>query len=219
MLVDASVARSFAVLGWTRHLVQVADGTILVAEGVHGRHPDDASELRRIRGALRRQAEQAEFGSGLARRAFAAVRGLDQLLALASPELTVLTLNPAEFGLAVRLQSRRAEDRKWRQALGARTRRLDAGESASVAIAQGRSVTFASDDDDALAVWQGLTGAPGRRTRHLLWQLVADGIVKEHDAREAYHLLQTDDLHCIGGPAWEARGRWAWRGPGRADGV
>jgi hypothetical protein len=202
MLVDASVARSFAVVGWTRHLVQVAGGAVLVAEGVHGRHPDDASELRRIRDALRRQADQAEFGSGLARRAYAAVRGLDQLLALASPELTVLTLNHEEFGLAVRLQSRRPEDRAWRRALGARARRLDAGESASVAIAAGRSVTFASDDEDALAVWKGLTGAPGRRTRHLLWQLVADGIVREHDAKAAYHLLQTDDLHSIGGPGW-----------------
>jgi hypothetical protein len=219
MLVDASVARSFAVLGWTRQLVQVADGTILVAEGVHGRLPDDASELRRIRGALRRQAEQADFGSDLARRAFAAVRGLDQLLALVPPELTVLTLNSAEFGLAVRLQSRRPQDRTWRRALGARTRRLDAGESASVAIALGRSATFASDDEDALAVWKGLTGAPGRRTRDLLWQLVADGIVKEHDARAAYHLLQTDDLHNIGGPRWEARGGGAWRDPGGGEGV
>ncbi|MGH3191028.1 MAG: hypothetical protein ACRDOL_28040 [Streptosporangiaceae bacterium] len=202
MLVDVSVARSFAVIGWTRQLVQVADGTVLVADGVHGRHPGDVSELRRIRGALRQQAEQAEFGSGLARRAFAAVRGLDELLALASPELTVLTLNAEELGLAVRLRSLLPEDRSWRRTLGARSRRLGAGEAASVAIAMGRSVTFASDDEDALAVWKGLTGAPGRRTRHLLWQLVADGIVTESDAREAYHLLQADDLHAIGGPPW-----------------
>jgi hypothetical protein len=202
MLVDASVARSFAVIGWTRQLVQVADGTVLVADGVHGREPGDVSELRRIRGALRRRAEQAEFGSGLARRAFAAVRGLDELLALVSPELTVLALNAEEFGLAVRLHSLRPEDRGWRRVLGARSRRLGAGEAASLAIALGRSVTFASDDEDALAIWKGLAGAPGRRTRHLLWQLAADGIVAESDARKAYHLLQTDDLHAIGGPPW-----------------
>ena len=36
MLVDASVARSFAVVGWTGHLLQLCGGTILVADGVHG---------------------------------------------------------------------------------------------------------------------------------------------------------------------------------------
>jgi hypothetical protein len=49
MLIDASVARSFAVIGWTGHLLSLVGATILVADGVHGQHPDDPSELRGIR--------------------------------------------------------------------------------------------------------------------------------------------------------------------------
>src|SRR5260370_6003994 len=79
MLVDASVARSFAVIGWTHQLLEVCDGTILVADGEHGRHPGDPSELRSIRAAMQRQADQAGPGSGLASRAVAAVHGPDQL--------------------------------------------------------------------------------------------------------------------------------------------
>ncbi len=143
MLVDASVARSFAVVGWTRQLLEVAGGTILVADTVHGVDPDDPSELRHIRAALCRQAEDAGLGSGRAGRALSAVQGLDQLLALSTRELTVLALNDDELALAIRLQSRRAEDRAWRHSLGAKARRLDASESASIAIAVSRSLYFA----------------------------------------------------------------------------
>lgn len=202
MLVDASVARSFAVVGWTRYLLQVAGGTVLVADSVHGAYEDDPSELCRIRSALQRQADDAGLGSGRASRALAAAHGLDQLLALAPNELTVLTLNDDELKLAVRLQSRRPEDRAWRHSLGAKARRLDAGESASIAIAVNRSLAFASDDEDALVLWEGLSGAPEKRTRDLLWQLVNDGSVAEPDAREVYRVLQTDDLHNLGGPPW-----------------
>ncbi|MHB1784492.1 MAG: hypothetical protein ACYCTE_17745 [Acidimicrobiales bacterium] len=114
----------------------------------------------------------------------------------------MLTLNDDELKLAVRLQSRRLEDREWRHSLGAKARRLDAGESASIAIAATRSLGFASDDEDALTLWEALTGAPGRRTRDLLLQLVTDGIADEDDARAVHHLLQSDDLHNLGGPAW-----------------
>ncbi len=82
MLVDASVARSFGVVGWSHHLLQVCGGTVLIADGVHGAEPEDPSELRRIRAALLRQADQAGLGSGVASRALAAAAGLDQLLAL-----------------------------------------------------------------------------------------------------------------------------------------
>jgi hypothetical protein len=75
VLVDASVARSFAVIGWTRHLLQLSGGTILVADGVHGADPDDPSELRRIRRALQREADGAGLGSGRASRALSAVQG------------------------------------------------------------------------------------------------------------------------------------------------
>jgi hypothetical protein len=202
VLVDASVARSFAVVGWTRQLLEVSAGTILVADTVHGVYPDDPSELRRIRSALQRQAEDAGLGSGRAGRALSAVQGLDELLALSSEDLTVLSLDTDEWELAVRLQSRRPEDRAWRHSLGAKARRLDAGESASIAIAMSRSLTLASDDEDALTLWEALSGTPGRRTRDLLLQLTADGFVAEPDAREVYRVLQTDDLHNLGGPPW-----------------
>jgi hypothetical protein len=202
MLVDASVARSFAVVGWSHHLLQVCGGTVLVADGVHGAEPDDPSELRRIRAALERQADQAGRGSGIASRALAAIQGLDQLLALGPDQLCVLTLNDDELKLAVSLQSRRPEDREWRHSIGAKARRLDAGESASIAIAATRSLEFASDDEDALIVWEALTGAPGRRTRDLFLQLVNHGVVDEDDARAIYQLLQSDDLHNLGGPSW-----------------
>jgi hypothetical protein len=202
MLVDASVARSFAVVGWTRHLLEVCGGTILVADGVHGQHPDGPSELRGIRAALQRQADQADPGSGLVSRALAAVQGLDQLLALRPGELTVVVLNKDELELAIRLQSRRPDDRAWRQSLGAKARRLDAGESASIAIAARRSLAFASDDEDALTLWAALTSSPGHRTRDLLRLLVSSRIVQEHDARDVYNRLQADDLHNLGGPPW-----------------
>lgn|GEM_PF-1952973 len=206
MLVDASVARSFAVIGWTRHLLQLSGGTILVADGVHGANPDDPSELRRIRKALHREAYGAGLGSGRASRALSAVHGLDELLELDSGKLTVLTLNDNEMKLAVRLQSRRLEDRAWRHAHGAKARRLDAGESASIAIALSRSYAFASDDDDALTLWQALSGRSGWRTCDLLHQLVSEAVVSEHEARDMYHLLQNDDLHNLGGPPWELEG-------------
>ena len=202
MLVDASVARSFAVIGWTGRLVTVCGGAVLVADGVHGKEARDPSELRRIRVGLQRQADQASPGSGLASRAITALQGLDELLALGPHELTVLALDGGELELAVRLQSRRQEDREWRHSLGARARRLDAGESASIAIAARRSLPFASDDEDALTLWKALTGSAGRRTRDLLRQVAASGAVTDDDAREVYHLLQTDDLHNLGGPPW-----------------
>lgn len=206
MLVDASAARSFAVVGWTRYLLELSGGTILVADGVHGAEPDDPSELRRIRRALQREADDAGLGSGRSSRALSAVQGLDELLALDSSGLTVLTLSGDEVELAVRLQSRRPEDRAWRHSFGAKARRLDAGESASIAIALTRSRGFASDDDDALILWEALSGAPGWRTRDLLHKLVSKGVVAEQEARDVYHLLQTDDLHDLGGPPWKLQG-------------
>lgn len=168
MLVDSSVARSVAVIGWARQLIQLCGGSILVADGVHSQQPGAPSELRNICNALQRQADQATAGSGLASRAVAAGHGPDQLLCLTADELIVVTLNNDVFEFAVRLQSRRQEDREWRHSLGARARRLDAGESASIAIAASRSLGFAGDDEDALTLWKALTGSAGNRTHDLL---------------------------------------------------
>ena len=202
MLVDASVARSFAVVGWARHLLQLSAGTILVADGVHGAYPCDPSELRRIREALQREVDVAGLGSGRSSRALAAVQGLDELLALGTSELSVLTPSGDEVELAVRLQSRRPEDRAWRHSLGARARRLDAGESVSIAIALTRALRFASDDDDALTLWKALSNERVWRTRDLLRELVDKGVVLEQEARHVYDVLRTDDLHNLGGPPW-----------------
>ena len=68
--------------------------------------------------------------------------------------------------------------------------------------AAGRSHAFASDDEDALMLWRALSGTPGLRTRDLLRQSVDRGLATEDEARAAYRLLQTDDLHNLGGPAW-----------------
>jgi hypothetical protein len=202
VLIDSSVARSFAVVGWTAQLLAVCSGQIRLAEGVHGLTAAQPSELRGIRDALVRQASKTGLGSGVSSRALAAAHGLDELLALGEPRLTVLALRPPELELAVRLQSRDPADRQWRHALGAKARRLDAGEAASIAIARHRSVPFASDDEDALILWRALTGTPGARTRDLLRSAAAVGACEERDARLVYRVLQTDDLHRLGGPAW-----------------
>jgi hypothetical protein len=203
VLVDSSVARSFAVVGWTLRLVAVAGGRLLLAEGVHGATAAEPSELRNIRSALARQAQEAGLGSGLSSRALAAVHGLDELLELQRPQLTVLPLDEAELNLAIRLQSRDLADREWRHSLGARSRRLDAGEAASIAIASNRSLAFASDDEDALVLWYALTSTQGLRTRDLLHRSVKAGVCEAGDARAVYYLLQSDDLHNLGGPPWQ----------------
>ena len=162
----------------------------------------EPSELRNIRDALLRQAQDAGLGSGLSSRALAAAQGLDELLAQDPAKLTVLRLEPAELQVAVRLQSRRPDDRDWRHSMGARSRRLDVGEAASIAIAANRSQAFASDDEDALVLWHYLTGTSGLRTRDLLLQLADADFVSHDDTRYCYKLLQTDDLHNLGGPPW-----------------
>jgi len=202
VLVDACVARSFAVIGWTDHLVHVAGGRIRVADGVHGLHPEDPSELRNIREALQSQAMAVGLGSGIGGKALSAAQGLDVMLALGPDRFEILQLDDDEFAFAVRLQSRKEVDREWRRGLGAKARRLDAGEAATIAIAQARSLSFASDDDDALVLWQALTGQQGLRTVDLMRQVVQDGRETEADGRAMYATLQTDDLHNLGGPPW-----------------
>lgn len=202
ILVDTSVARSFAVVGWTDHLVSLSGGCITVAEGVHGVQPGDRSELRGIRDALVVRAETAGLWSGTASRAVAAAHGLEQLLSLDPARLDVLRPRATEFAFAARLRSRRPEDRTWRKELGARFRRLDLGEAVTIAIAHNRSLAFASDDSDALVLWQALTSSAGKRTIDLLRLLVEGGEADEADARQVYELLRTDDLHRLGGPDW-----------------
>ena len=129
-------------------------------------------------------------------------RGLTSCSPWVRTDSAILQLDEEEFALAVRLQSRDEVDREWRRSLGAKARRLDSGEAASIAIATRRSMPFASDDDDALILWGALTAAPGLRTIDLMRQVVQDGRETEANGRAMYEMLQTDDLHNLGGPAW-----------------
>ncbi len=101
MLIDSSVARSFAVIGWTEHLIAICHGRIQVAESVHSQNADESSELRGIRDALIRQADKAGLGSGLSSRALAAAQGMDDLLRLSGSQLSVVAMEAAELQLAV----------------------------------------------------------------------------------------------------------------------
>ena len=47
-----------------------------------------------------------------------------------------------------------------------------------------------------------MTGSPGLRTLDLLQRAAETGPVGEGEAKTAYLILQTDDLHNLGGPAW-----------------
>ncbi len=51
-------------------------------------------------------------------------------------------------------------------------------------------------------LWGALTESAGLRTRDLLHKAVVSGFCEEHEARSFYQLLQTDDLHNLGGPPW-----------------
>lgn len=200
MLLDASVARSIAVLGWLDHLAHVVGGSVLVAHGVLG-EPHEPSELRGIRDALRREADTSAPGSGRYSRAIAAVHDIDVLLAL-PPTVMIVYPNIDEVRLAVRLTSGEADEREWRRSLGMRARRLDAGEAVSIAIAQARGLDFASDDGQALVAYAGLTGRAGVRTRDVIQMLVSDGAIEESEGRDGYRLLRENDLHLLGGPDW-----------------
>jgi hypothetical protein len=202
MLIDASVARSFAVLGWVDELAQGIGGSAYVAHGVIGAHRGEPSELLGIRNALQREAAVSRPGSGRASKALAAVQGLDRLLRAGSPTVVVLIPEPDEIQMAVRLSSREPQHRGWRCELGLRARRLDAGEAVSIAIACNRSLPFASDDEQALLAFSALARTSPCRTRDLLKLLVDKGLLDERDASEGYSFLQADELHLLGGPSW-----------------
>jgi hypothetical protein len=202
MLVDASVARSFAVLGWVEPLADAVGGSLFVAHGVLGAYPDEPSELLGIRNALQREATASGLGSGRSSKALAAVQGLNRLLSLGSPAVQVLMPDTEEIQMAARLMSAQPNHREWRRGLGLRARRLDAGEAVSIAIAHFRRLRFASDDEQALIAFEAIARRPAARTRDLIKLLVCKETLEEQEAREGYRFLQEDDLHLLGGPDW-----------------
>ncbi len=204
MLIDASVARSMAVLGWTDLLRRAMGGAVYVAHGVLA-EPDEPSELRGIRDALRREADTSRPGSGRHSRSLAAALDIDRLLG-PPPQITLLFPDKDEALMAARLVSTDPAARAWRRSLGLRARRLDAGEAVSIAIASERGLTFASDDAQALIAYTSLTGRPPVRTLDLIRLLVRRGLLDEAAARAGYRLLREDDLHLLGGPEWTVSG-------------
>jgi hypothetical protein len=202
MLIDASVARSVAVLGWVEQLAQAVGGSLSIAHGVLGVDAEEPCELRGIRDALQREVAASPHGSGRYSKAVAAVHGLDLLLDLGQPTITLLIPDADEVRMAARLTSREADDREWRRFLGLRARWLDAGEAVSIAIARARGIDFASDDGQALVAYTALTTRPPIRTRDVIKLLVSVGIIDEDPGREGYRFLQEDDLHLLGGPDW-----------------
>jgi hypothetical protein len=174
MLIDASVARSVAVLGWVDQLAKAVGGSLSIAHGVLGIDSEEPSELRGIRDALQREVGASPYGSGRYSKAVAAVHGLDVLLSLGSPTIRLLIPAFDEIRMATRLTSREAGDREWRRGLGLRARWLDAGEAVSIAIAHARGIEFASDDGQALMAYTALTARPPVRTREDVIKLLVN---------------------------------------------
>jgi hypothetical protein len=200
VLLDASVVRSVTVLGWIDHLLAALPNAVLVAHGVLA-EPAEPSELRGIRDALHREANVSRPGSGRQSRAMAATVEIDQLLGPPT-KLALAYPTTGEYRVALRLTSMDPDQRSWRQKLGLRARRLDAGEAVSISIAQARDCDFASDDEQALIAFTALTGRPAARTVDIIRLLVQHEQLDEIDARHGYALLRADDLHLLGGPDW-----------------
>jgi hypothetical protein len=203
MLLDASVARSIAVLRWVDELATALAGPLRIAHGVLSEDPAEPCELRGIRDALQREVHRLQVGSGRQTRALSAVEGLDRLLSVGPETVTVVMPDAAETTMALQLSSRDAHHREWRQSLGPRARRLDTGEAVSIAIAVARGLDFASDDEEAIVAYTALADRDTIRTRDVIKMLVAHGLITEAAGRDEYHVLQNDDLHLLGGPAWQ----------------
>jgi hypothetical protein len=113
---------------------------------------------------------------------------LDALLGRRSHDITVLSATVDELAVAIRLQDR--EQGAWRQELGVRARRLDAGEAVSIAISTSRDLAFASDDDDARVAYLALGGPQHAWTLDLIRDAVRNGSLDEASARAGYEDLR-----------------------------
>jgi hypothetical protein len=186
MLVDATVARNFAIIDWTDHLVRLCGGTILVAHGILGVGVDEPGELDGILNAFEREARQAP-GSPVSSRAAAAVVGLEDFISRRGSDVQVLVPTAEELALAARLQD--PAERAWLRTLGVHVRRLDSGEAVSVAIATERGAPFATDDEAGRAAYAGMGGTHHAWTLDLARLAVERGMVPEAEARSRYEEL------------------------------
>lgn len=202
MLLDASVARSVAVLGWIDEAAQAVGGSLLVAHGILGAYPDEPCELRRIRDGLQREVDASPPGSGRYSKAVAALSGLDTLISMGPPRVTLMMPDAEATALALRLTSMDDKERAWRRGLGMRARRLDMGEAVSIGIAVTGGLDCAIDDEQALIAYKALSGRQEVRTRDVFKLLVTQGLIEEAVGGDRYRFLQEDDLHLLGGPPW-----------------
>lgn len=198
MLADASVLRNFAVVSWVDVLIELAGGTALVAHGVMSLDPYEPGEIDGIRASFQDESLRHP-GSPESTAATAALVGLDDLLARTPNEISIVTPTAEEFNLALRLQD--PAEREWRQSLGVRARRLDAGESVSIAISTTRGHPFATDDDDGRAAYLALGGADHYWTLDLIRRAVEQGLADEPTARSVYDDLRT--RYRFWGASWD----------------
>lgn len=198
MLVDTSVARNFAIVGWADALVALGQGRIRVAHGILGLAQDEPGELDRARDFFDRQTRAYPVGSAEYTRALVAARELDGLIARRSIQVEVVLPTPAELELAVRLQA--SEERAWRKSLGMRARRLDAGEALSVAICVSRNEAFGCDDEDACIAYRALGWGECLSTLNLVQRAVQRGLLPEGEARREYDKLR--GTYRFFGPPW-----------------
>jgi len=73
VLLDATVARSLAVLGRADALAKAVGGLLYLARGVLSTDPHETSKLRGTRAALQREVQFAQPGSGRQSKAISAV--------------------------------------------------------------------------------------------------------------------------------------------------
>lgn len=195
---DTSVARNFAIAGWTDALATLSQGTIRVAHGVLGLGPEEPGELDRARDFFERQTRTHPAGSAEYTHALVALRQLEDLISRRSRQVEVVVPAAAELRLAMRLQA--PHEREWRKGLGMRARRLDAGEAVSIAICVGRNEAFGSDDEDACIAYKALGGVESLSTLDLVQRAVQMGLLPEHEARREYEKLR--GTYRFFGPPW-----------------
>jgi predicted nucleic acid-binding protein len=190
LLVATSVARNFAVIGWTDHLLRLGEGAIRVAHGVLGVAGDEPGELDRAREFVQRQTSLHPAGSPAYGTALTAVTNLDDLIARRPLQVQVLVPTLDELELALRLQE--PAEREWRQELGMKARRLDSGEAVSIAIAVARGMDLGGDDRDARVAYQALGGGRCLWTLDLVCAAVRRGLLSEAEARAGYERLRRE---------------------------
>lgn len=188
MLVDTSVARNFAIAGWIHQLSSLGEGVIRLAQGVLGVDDEEPGELDRARQFFERQTRTNPNGSPEYTRGLLAAMRLDELISRRGDDLEVVVPTPAELDVAIRLQD--PDQRAWREGLGMRARRLDAGEAVSVAIAVSRQESLGCDEEDGRRAYAALGGSESLSTLDLVRRAVERKLFFLSEAEEGYERLR-----------------------------